>query len=195
VELWRKGYVGAIGAGPAGHLPAYSWGAHGSKLIGLLRKGHQKVTLSREDLNRLITWVDLNGPYYPTTCSTDGGAGRSDLNVKKILALAGLREVEVFRAGSFDGPMVNLDRPELSPCLAATGKDSPAYKNLLEAIREGKRRLQNRPRGDVMNGFVPHDRDLRRLAHRKKYSEYERRVRQAIREGRELHDSDLVQAQ
>ena len=195
VELWRKGYVGAIGAGPAGHLPAYSWGAHGSRLIEHLRKGHQKVKLSREDLDRLITWVDLNGPYYPTTCSTDGGAGRSDLNVKKILALTRLREVDVFRNEFFKGPIVNLDRPELSPCLAGIEKSDPRYNKLLEAIREGGRRLQNRPRGDVMDGFVPHDRDLRRLAHRKKYSEYERRVRQAIREGRELHDSDLVQAQ
>jgi len=29
--------------------------------------------------------------------------------------------------------------------------------------------------------------------HRKKYREYERQVRQAIRDGRELRDSDLVQ--
>ncbi len=192
-ELWYKGYVGAIGAGPAGHLPAYSWGSHASKLITHLRKGHEKVSLSREDLDRLITWVDLNGPYYPTTCSTDGGGGRSDLNVKKILALARLREVDVFSNEFFKGPMVNLDRPELSPCLSRVEKDSPRYNKLLEAIREGKKRLQDRPRGDVMDGFVPHDRDLRRLAHRKKYSEYERRVRQAMREGRELHDSDLVQ--
>ena len=76
MELWYKGYVGAIGAEPAGHLPAYSWGAHASRLIRHLRKGHQDVKLSREDFDRLVTWVDLNGPYYPTTCSTDGGGGR-----------------------------------------------------------------------------------------------------------------------
>jgi len=193
MELWRKGYVGAIGAGPAGHLPAYSWGAHGSKLIEHLRKGHQKLKLNREDLDRLITWVDLNGPYYPTTCSTDGGGGRSNLDVRKILGLTKLREVNVFRTEFFVGPMVNLDRPELSPCLSRVEKDSPRYNELLQAIRQGKRLLHERPRGDVMDGFVPHELDRRRLAHREKYRQYELRVREAIREGRELRDSDLVQ--
>jgi len=192
-ELWRKGYVGAIGAGPAGHLPPYSWGSHAGKLISHLRKGHKKVKLSAEDFDRLVTWVDLNGPYYPTTCSTDGGGGRTNVNVEKIISLAGLRYVNVFRTEHYVGPMVNLDRPELSPCLARVKKTDPRYTKLLAAIREGKERLQKRPRGDVMDGLVPHGGDLRNLAHRKKYSEYERRVRQAIRDGRELHDSDLVQ--
>jgi len=192
MELWVKGYVGAIGAGPAGHLPPYSWGSHASRLITHLRKGHQKVRLGDEDLTRLITWVDLNGPYYPTTCSTDGGGGRSDLNVNKILSLARLRYVDVFRTEFFTRPMVNLDRPDLSPCLAGLRKSDPRYAKLLDAIREGSKRLKDRPRGDVMDGFVPHDGDRRNLAHRKRYSEYERRVRQAIREGRELYDSDLV---
>ncbi|MBL7134000.1 MAG: hypothetical protein ISS78_07880 [Phycisphaerae bacterium] len=193
MELWHKSYMGAIGAGPAGHLAAYSWGAHASKLIAHLRKGHQKVSIGGEDLDRLVTWVDLNGPYYPTTCSTDGGGGRSALDVRKILSLAKLREVNVFRTEFYNGPMVNLDRPELSPCLARLEKASPRYRDLLAAIREGGKRLKDRPRGDVMEGFVPHELDRRRLAHRKKYSEYERRVRQAIRDGRELHDSDLLQ--
>jgi len=193
MELWHKGYVGAIGAGPAGHLPAYSWGAHGSKLIEHLRKGHEKVKLTGEDFDRLVTWVDLNGPYYPTTCSTDGGGGRSDLDVKRILALTGLREVDVFRNEFFNGPMVNLDRPELSPCLSRIEKDAPRYHELLEAIRQGKQRLQDNPRGDVMEGFVPHELDRRRLAHREKYRRYERHVRQAMREGRQLRDADLAQ--
>ena len=191
-ELWRKGYVGAIGAGPAGHLPPYSWGAHGSKLIAHLRKGHQKLKLGREDLDRLVTWVDLNGPYYPTTCSTDGGGGRSDLNVRKILSLAKLRDVNVFRTEHFNGPMVNLDRPELSPCLARVKKTDSRYNKLLAAIREGAQRLKDRPRGDVMDGLVPHDGDRRNLAHRKKYRQYELRVRKAIRDGKELRDSDFA---
>ncbi len=43
-----------------------------------------------------------------------------------------------------------------------------------------------------MEGLVPHDEDRRRLVHHEKYREYERRVRKAIREGRQLRDSDLV---
>ncbi len=72
-------------------------------------------------------------------------------------------------------------------------KASPNYNELLQSIREGKKLLQERPRGDVMDGFVPHERDRSRLAHREKYREYELQVRKAIREGRKLHDSDLVQ--
>ncbi|MHC4198702.1 MAG: HzsA-related protein [Planctomycetota bacterium] len=188
-ELWHKGYVGAIGAGPAGHLPAYSWGSHTSRLITHLRKGHQKLELSREEWDRLITWVDLNGPYYPTTCSSADATGRSASrgDAGNILRLAKLRDVNVFRTEHYDGPMVNLDRPELSPCLARLQKGSPEYEKLLAAIR-GSRKHQ---RGDVMKGFVPHRGDAERLAHREKYAEYERQVRKAIREGRELYDSDF----
>jgi hypothetical protein len=192
MELWRKGYVGAIGAGPAGHLPPYSWGSHASKLIAHLRKGHQKVKLSDEDMDRLITWADLNGPYYPTTISTDGGGGRSALDYGSILKHAGLQYVNVFRTEFFDGPMVNLDRPELSPCLSRVKKSDPRYNKLLEAIRNGANSLKTRPRGDVMDGLVPHSGDQYTIKHRKKYDEYERRVRKAIREGKELRDSDFA---
>jgi hypothetical protein len=30
----------------------------------MLQVGHQKVKLPREDMDRLVTWVDLNAPYY-----------------------------------------------------------------------------------------------------------------------------------
>ena len=193
-ELWYKGYVGAIGAGPAGHLPPYSWGSHPSKLIALLRKGHNKVKLSSEDMNRLVTWVDINGPYYPTTCSSGGGGGRSSFkgDTGEILKLARLRDVDVFRTEFYKGPMVNLDRPELSPCLSRFEKNSEAYNRLLAAIREAHKRVQAHPRGDRMQGFVPYSGDARRLAHRKKYAEYELEVRKAIREGRQLYDADVV---
>ena len=192
VELWHKGYVGAIGAGPAGHLTPYSWGSHASKLIGHLRKGHQKVKLNAEEFDRLITWVDLNGPYYPTTCSTGGAGGRSALKLGRILSPAKLRIEEVFRAEFFKGPMFNLDRPELSPYLSKIDKSNPRYGMLLEALREGAKRVKERPRGDVMEGLVPHAGDRYSLAHRKKYRRYELQVRQAIRQGRELRDADLV---
>jgi hypothetical protein len=194
IELWSKGYVGVIGAGPAGHLPPYSWGSHASRLVAHLRKGHQKVRLSKEDLDRIVTWVDLNGPYYPTTCSSDGGGGRSASrgDTHRILKIAKLREVDVFRTEFFTGPMVNLDRPEQSPCLSRVKKGSPEYDKLLEAIHDSAKRVRARPRGDVMEGFVPCAQDARRLEHRRKYAEYERRVRKAIREGAELRDADLA---
>ncbi|MBI3921328.1 MAG: hypothetical protein HY318_07925, partial [Armatimonadetes bacterium] len=65
-ELWRKGFVKVVGAGPAEIQPAYSWGSHASRLIQVLRAGHQGVRLDGESSDRLVTWLDLNAPYYPT---------------------------------------------------------------------------------------------------------------------------------
>ena len=72
-ELWRKGYVTCVG-GRAGRDPA-------GLLLGLAREpadpGAPRVprcpstrtSSSRaEELDRIITWVDLNGVYYPTYC-------------------------------------------------------------------------------------------------------------------------------
>lgn len=37
-----------------------------SELIQMLKKGHKNVKLSKEDWDRLYTWIDLNVPYYGT---------------------------------------------------------------------------------------------------------------------------------
>jgi hypothetical protein len=39
-------------------------GSHASRLITLLREGHEDVELSAEEFVRLTTWVDANGPFY-----------------------------------------------------------------------------------------------------------------------------------
>jgi hypothetical protein len=39
-------------------------GARASKLIGMLREGHEGVKLPAGDLYRLSLWVDLNVPFY-----------------------------------------------------------------------------------------------------------------------------------
>ena len=199
MELWSKGYVAAIGAGPAGHLPAYSWGSHTSGLIRRLRKGHKDVKLDSESLDRLITWVDLNGPYYPTTyCAypQDHTAGRCPLNrahVKTLETLARIRYEQLWKTSDYRGPMISFDRPELSPCLARLKKDSPEYAKALRIICAGQKQLRARPRAD-MPGFVPWKTDLQRRAHLEKYRSIELRVRKAIRDGRKLKDSETVSA-
>ncbi len=35
-------------------------------MIDKLRKGHSKVKLTREELIRLVTWIDTNANYYGT---------------------------------------------------------------------------------------------------------------------------------
>jgi hypothetical protein len=186
MELWGKRYVGGIGAGPAGHLPPGSWGSSTSPLIRQLRKGHQNVKLDDESMNRLITWTDLNGPYYPTTyCAyPDNPPGRCPLNGEEIEILAeltGFFPEEVLEAIRYKGPRISFDRPELSPCLDSLKKNSRKYRKALALIRKGHERLKKRPRAD-MPGFVPCERDLERMAHVKKYREIEANSRKAIQE-------------
>jgi hypothetical protein len=186
MELWGKGYVGGIGAGPAGHLPPKSWGSNASPLIQLLRQGHQNLKLDTESMDRLITWTDLNGPYYPTSRSAYpyNLSGRCPLDVEEMKMLAELTgfdlESEV-RASSYKGPMISFDRPEMSPCLASLKKDSSKYSKALALIRKGQQRIKKRPRAD-MPGFVPWQRDLQRMAHLKKYRAIEENSRKAIRQ-------------
>jgi hypothetical protein len=187
MELWRRGYVGGIGAGPAGHLPARSWGSNTSPLIRHLRKGHKKVRLDPESMNRLITWIDLNGPYYPTSCCAypDNPPGRSPLGREDLEALGeltGFSFEQMISASRSKGPMITFDRPGLSPCLHSLSSYSGDYCKALALICRGQRRMMERPRAD-MPGFVPWERDLQTLAHLKKYRIIEANSRRAIRKG------------
>jgi hypothetical protein len=47
-------------------LPPRALGAHASRLIAVLRRGHHEVKLAPGEWTRLLTWVDANGPYYGT---------------------------------------------------------------------------------------------------------------------------------
>ena len=44
--------------------PGGSYGALGSRLIELIRNGHEEVQLSRDELGRLAAWIDLNAIFY-----------------------------------------------------------------------------------------------------------------------------------
>jgi len=53
--------------GSMAHVEAvapYTYGSHQSKLISLVREGHEDAKLSREEFIKLVTWVDANVPYY-----------------------------------------------------------------------------------------------------------------------------------
>jgi hypothetical protein len=52
--------------GDAAPVPPYTLGAHASRLVQLLRQGHEDVALSREEFVRLVTWIDTNSAYYGT---------------------------------------------------------------------------------------------------------------------------------
>jgi hypothetical protein len=136
--------VSSVGSGPMPVLPPYSWGSHRSRLVHVLREGHHDVKLDAESLDRIVTWIDLNAPYYPSQLSYyyRNTAGRSPLNHQDLLELG--RLVQQSPAGSqfgWDkvneyvcnqigqvkasyGPPVNFTRPEKSLCL--TGFRTPA---------------------------------------------------------------------
>jgi hypothetical protein len=192
-ELWRKGYINSIGGGPAEIQQAYAWGSHPSKLVQVIREGHEDVQLSDDEFERIVTWIDINGPYYPRydTAYPDRLAGRSPLNNNQLHRLEELTSVPLSKLATHNanrGPQISFDRPALSPCLTTLdGPDDPNYVEALAIIRAGRETLAQRPRAD-MSGFIACDIDRQR---RQEHLEHERiaaRHREAIRAGEKLYD-------
>jgi hypothetical protein len=199
-ELQSKGYTGAIGAGPAGHLPAKTWGSHTSPLIRLLKQGHppgkdtpKDLKLSEEEMDRIVTWIDINSPYYPTGYSArpEPPPGRNPLTrpqTGRFFRLTGLNGKLLGEASYYPGPQVSFDRPELSPCLQKI-TDSNARREVLTIIQAGKQSLEKLPRADMPGFSVLHRGDQIAKAHREKYAKIEQEVRAAIRNGSKVTDS------
>lgn len=179
--------VSSVGAGPVKILPPYSWGSHRSRLVKMLQEGHKDLKLDAESMDRIITWIDLNAPYYPSHASYYSGntAGRSPINHQQLLELGqlvsqspngseyGWSKVNEYANNQFAklmgqyGPLMNFTRPEYSFCLQGfEDKNSDEYQRALELIRLGQRNMQQHPRAD-MPGFVPsqfHQKQLQRVA-------------------------------
>ncbi len=196
-ELWRKGYVKCAGGGPAEVLAAYSWGSHASPLAREIRtptiEEHQDLKLNKEELDRVMTWLDLNGVYYATyACAYPNSlTGRCPLEPGQLGRLAQLTGINLGRArshGGNPGPQVNFDRPELSPCLAKfTDRNDPGYQEALAIIRAGQQMLAQRPRAD-MPDFQPCDVDRVREDKYAARRQVEARNREVIRAGKKVYD-------
>jgi hypothetical protein len=152
-ELWRKGIIHVVGAGPAEILPPYSWGSHASRLVQVLLQGHYGVELDRESFDRIVTWIDLNAPYYPSYASSypDGRFGRSPLGRTQLEQLGRLVGTDFLDAQNDqeEEVLVSFDRPELSPCLQGLSEGDPRRAEALGIIREGSRLMAERPREDM----------------------------------------------
>ena len=192
-ELWRKRCVECVGAGPAEIQQAYSWGSHASKLVQILRGGHKDTRLSEEELDRIITWVDINAPYYASYSSAypDSLTGRCPLDERQLGRLAELTGVPFAALRSYNanrGPEISFERPELSPCLARfSNKSDPQYREALALIRAGGDMLKARPRAD-MPSFAPCETDRRREEKYAARREAELRSRRAIAAGEKVYD-------
>jgi len=201
----KKPLVRVVGAGPVKVIPPYSWGSHSSSLIDLLRTGHgkHKVKLDAESLDRIVTWIDLNAPYYPSHATYYGTNtfGRCPLNHKDLTRLGKLAkgypwsQVNSYGVRPLNslimthGSPINFTRPDKSLCLSGySDKKDPNYIEALELIRKGRRNLQAHPRAD-MGGFKPCPADQARLDYHAKRMEIERLSRRAIIEGRKVYDA------
>lgn len=191
VDLWALGVITCVGGGPAEVQQAYSWGSHPSRLIQKVRAGHAKVVLNAEELDRLITWVDLNAPYYPEYASAypHNPGGRSPLTAAEVERLKALTGVQIAHAhGARQRAQLSFARPELSRILNGATNDA-ARAEALALIREGARRLCAKPRAD-MDGFAACGRDQARDAKYLARLERELRVYGAMREGHRVYDEE-----
>ena len=203
-----KPLVGSVDAGPVRVLPPYSWGSHRSRLVDLLRGGHEDVELDAEGLARIVTWIDLNTPYYPTyaTYYQTHTFGRCPLDHPQLTRLGqliaagpkgaeyGWGDVNRYSGGRLSqlimahGSPINFTRPEASLVLRAFNSPSdPGHAEALEVIRTGAAMLRAHPRGD-MPGFEPCEGDRRRLDYCAERQRIETEVRAAIVRGEKAYD-------
>lgn len=193
-DLWRKGYTGAIGAGPAAIQSARSWGSSvTNKLVQIIRAGHYSVTLTPEEWERLITWVDMNAVYYPSYAANypNNAGGRSPLADADLNTLKSLTGVNVNNIKGL-GEQIYFDRPAKSPCL--TGLTGSTYTQALALIQKGQTNLAIMPREDMTNATLQYATDIWR---ENKYQERLNREwmnRTAVAAGAKVYDSQPLLA-
>ncbi|MFH1921300.1 MAG: hypothetical protein ABIP48_15655 [Planctomycetota bacterium] len=189
-----KPLVKAVDDGPPQVLPPYSWGSHRSRLVDLLRGDHYDAKLSPEEFDRVVTWIDLNAPYYGSyaTVYPENPFGRSPLGPSELARLAELTGVPVDApnvGAELGGSQVSFTRPELSPCLTALEATAdPRYQEALAIIRTGRDRLASLPRAD-MQDFRPVGELCRRGEARLEVRrQAEAHARQALLSGERTYD-------
>jgi len=189
MELRRRNLVRVPGAGPPDVMAPYSWGSHASKIVQVLRKGHNKVKLDPEAFDRIVTWIDINAPYYPSYASAypKNKHGRSPLDNGQLGLLSRLTGVNM--GGQSHAARISFSRPEVSPALARLKKTDPKYKQALAIIQAGKKMLLARPRAD-MPGFKLIGIEAEREARYQERLRAEAKMRQAVVRGKKAYASE-----
>ena len=195
--LFLKHAINCLGTGKAPILQPYTWGSTRSPIIERLDKGHQGIKLAPDEMDALVTWIDLNGPYYPTyDCAYPNNlAGRCPLDNNQVARLGKLVGLEFRRFigyGANRGALVSFDRPELSPCLSGLPKNSTEYKEALAIIQAGQVQLKAHPEAD-REGFVPAANALNREKFYEERRQIELKNRQAILKGEKVYDEQRKQ--
>jgi hypothetical protein len=195
IELRSKGYVHVVGAGPHQVQMPKTWGSHASRLARYLLEGHgdpeidRNVKLNFEDIDRVITWIDINAPYYPeyATAYPDNLYGRCPLDNRQLDQLAKLTGMKLRdRLGL---GLVSFTRPELSPCLEGLAKDKgPACEEAVAIIRAGQKMLAERPDADLPNFRLVAPADVQREDKYQARRAIEAEMRSAIIRGEKRHE-------
>ncbi len=100
--------------GPEGDyhlLTPLEFHANTSELVQMLEKGHHDVELDPEGWDRLITWIDLNVPYYGTWSEVRKVPGDAIKRRMEMKALYGLISEDV----ETPGPMADYPQTFLKP--------------------------------------------------------------------------------
>jgi len=158
IDLHLRKMINCVGGGPSDIQQALSWGSNASRLTEIIDGDHFNTQLSQDELERIYTWIDINGPYYPEYESAypDNLAGRCPLNNDELKRIEELSDMQFKDLSGFTrklGPQLSFDRPELSPLLEKV--DAPdARKEIIALLELGHQRLKETPRAD-MEGFIP----------------------------------------
>ncbi|MBQ9874487.1 MAG: hypothetical protein IJM30_08480 [Thermoguttaceae bacterium] len=203
------GFVRVPGAGPHNVLPPYTWGSTQSALAKIFIDGHEnpEIDAKRKELGlfvdkttdpeaflRVVTWIDINAPYYPTYGSAyrDNPHGRSPLTsdeTKRLETLTGLQGRDLEKS-------VLFDRPERSPCLnkwgAADALVSPDYKEALGIIALGKERLEKQGRGEEEDFQPVADVEVEQEKRYERFQAQAKAFRDAKLKGEKLSDLDFL---
>ena len=181
----NKNYVNVVGAGPAPIQNPRTWGSFVSPLAKVILEGHgdperdKFLTLSPEEKDRVITWIDLNAPFYAeySTPYTKNFTGRCPLTEKQLQRLGVLVGYKIR-----DWKRVNdiwFDRPELSPCLEKMDKNSAQYKEALAIIQSGKETLINTPPADMPGCTLVPEEQAKQDKYDRRLNEERQRVKNA----------------
>ena len=192
IDLHLKKQIKTIGGGPAEIQQAFSWGSHASNLVKVLESGHQNISLSQSEMEKIYEWIDLNAVYYPVYESAypNNPAGRSPLTFDQLKRLGELTGVDFGKLADHQrksAAQIAFERPELSPCLREIKTKSPEYLEALAIIEAGKKQLELLPRGD-MEGFEPcQEQKLQLLKYTDRLA-IEKENNKAISEGKLVYD-------
>jgi mono/diheme cytochrome c family protein len=159
-----------------------TWGSPQSKLADLVLTGHPDeqgkpmVSLNADERQRILTWIDVNVPYYGTSTTThqEWPGGRA-LKVPQLAAT--LKEVGTRRCAEChkDGPTpgrVRFTNVENNPFLLAplaksaggteqcgkavfVDKNDPDYQKLLKLFEPITQVLEENPRQDMPGSHRP----------------------------------------